>query len=602
MDKISIVKQGDISLISVRAYKGDAMTLLAFDLHESLLENFVGFTIQVKQGSRSPYYLLNRLSFKPDILNLNHINEYEQKSTLYSPIQKFLWLHVPSTQHYVNDSVWGDYTYNITPRFLVNNILKPPDPALTASVTIDVSPFRKGDIQVGFTRAFVSSEAYQDYFGGNTKFRPDDDQLTFDIRTSSGTARRWNLTHTQYKDTPYTFEDQHKYLGWQARDRVLEFLVEAVNNKTIHLDVFAYDLDEPVIVNSLIELAKQNRVRIILDNSKDHCKDGCFEQKFEQLFDTIPLDKKAIFRGRYKSLAHSKVFIQRIDGKAVKVLTGSTNFSVNGFCVNANHVIIYNNETVAQSYANVFEASFGKDLMDKFSETDLARTDYCFNSPQPCDMTIRFSPHPQEIVEKTFNSISARILAAKSDVLFAIMNDHSKSDILAAVHSQVQNDQVFTYGVVDYANDVSLYKPGSKRGVRVSGKGTETVLPYPFNNIPKVPSISIHHKFIVVDFKGKESVVFCGSSNLAYNPEQKNGDNLIEIRDDDVVTAFAIEALRLTDHFAWRNKQKTAVKDMTPLNLNDNTDPARIWYKSYYDPQDLHFVERTLLIAEKKKE
>jgi phosphatidylserine/phosphatidylglycerophosphate/cardiolipin synthase-like enzyme len=135
----------------------------------------------------------------------------------------------------------------------------------------------------------------------------------------------------------------------------------------------------------------------------------------------------------------------------------------------------------------------------------------------------------------------------------------------------------------------------------VAGRGTETALPPPFNKVAKVPGISIHHKFIVVDFKGKNSVVYCGSSNLAYNPEQKNGDNLLEIRDEDVVTAFAIEAIRLVDHFHWRNKKKEAKEKKDPIYLDDNKDEKKIWYKSYYNPDDLHYLERTLLISEKKQ-
>jgi hypothetical protein len=66
---------------------------------------------------------------------------------------------------------------------------------------------------------------------------------------------------------------------------------------------------------------------------------------------------------------------------------------------------------------------------------------------------------------------------------------------------------------------------------------------------------------VVVDFKGNNPVVYCGSSNLAFNPKQKKGDNLIEIRDVDVVTAFAIEAVRLIDHYHWRNKKN--ISDLT---------------------------------------
>jgi hypothetical protein len=43
--------------------------------------------------------------------------------------------------------------------------------------------------------------------------------------------------------------------------------------------------------------------------------------------------------------------------------------------------------------------------------------------------------------------------------------------------------------------------------------------------------------------------VYCGSSNLALGGEQANGDNLLEIHDADVATAFTIEALLLVDHY-----------------------------------------------------
>jgi phosphatidylserine/phosphatidylglycerophosphate/cardiolipin synthase-like enzyme len=600
MEAFNSIKKGEKDLVSVRAYKGDAMTLLAFDLDESLLENFVGFSVRVKQGERDPYFLANRLSFKPVILKRNGIDEREKLSTLYSPYQKFRWVHVPSSEHYIDNPYFGRYTYEVTPRYLVGDVLENLNPNHTVSVTIDVSPFREGEIEVGFTRAFISSQAYAYHFSNNGKLRPNKEDLIFDIKAISGTAKRWNPQGGKMEDTPYTFEEQHEYLGWQARDRVMEFLEETLNDESLTLDVFAFDLDEPIVVEKLIILAKQGRLRIILDDSKDHIKKGCFEEQFEDLFKKGAADKKAIARGHYQALSHSKVFIQRRGSNAVKVLTGSTNFTTHGLYINANHVVIFNNHRVAQLYADVFDASFGKELMSSFKKTEWAKTDFLIGEQGLPDMTIRFSPHPKGVADKLFRTISKKIEKAERDVLFAIMNDRSKSDILDAVRKQVKSDEVFTYGITDTAKDVFLYKPHSKRGVRVAGKGTETALPPPFHTVAKVPGISIHHKFIVVDFRGKNSVVYCGSSNLAYDPEQKNGDNLIEIRDEDVVTAFAIEAVRLVDHFHWRNKKQSAKEKKSSLYLNDNSDPKKIWYKSYYNPDDLHYLERTLLISEKK--
>ncbi len=175
------------------------------------------------------------------------------------------------------------------------------------------------------------------------------------------------------------------------------------------------------------------------------------------------------------------------------------------------------------------------------------------------------------------------------------MIDNSKSDILAAVREQVKDDKVFTYGITDKKDGISLYKPNRKTGVKVTGIGTATNLPYPFSKVAKIPGHNIHHKFIVVDFKGEDPVVSCGSSNLAYTPEQKNGDNLLEIRDKDVVTAFAIEAIRLIDHFHWRNREMTDAKLKKGVYLRDDSESKK-WYASYYNKKDLLWLERTLLM------
>ncbi len=604
MQKPGFVKRDNKVLVSARAYKGDAMTLLAFDVDESLLESFVGFSIRVTQGKRKPYYLSNLLSFSPAILTKNGIDRNKKLSSLYSPIQKFRWVHVPSTEHYVKDPFYGEYTYEITPRYLEDQILKELDPSLTVKLTIDVSPFRNQEIQVGFTRGFISSQQYAYRFNNNTKLRPNKKDLLFDIKQNSGVAHRVNPHTGRSSDVPYTFEDQHEYLGWQARDRLLEFLDEVMANNTIKLDVFAYDLDEPVIVKNLITLGEQGRLRIILDDTSEHTGLADFETLFSDLWKEKKLDANALFRGHFQGLAHSKVFIQRRNdatGQAIKVLTGSTNFTTNGLYINANHVLVFNNANTAQHYADMFDKSFSAMLMEAFRDTDLAGDGFVIKEATLPDMTIRFSPHEQAVVDKFFESISERIKHAESDVLFAIMDDDSNSSILDAVREQVKSDKVFTYGITDNTSDIYLYKPNSKRGVKVSGKGTATSLPPPFNRVAKVPGHAIHHKFIVVDFKGKNSVVYCGSSNLAYKPEQKNGDNLIEIRNDNVVTAFAVEAIRLVDHFQWRNKQQTAKKNQEPVQLNDNSDKTKIWYKNYYNPNDLLFLERTLLIRENPK-
>jgi phosphatidylserine/phosphatidylglycerophosphate/cardiolipin synthase-like enzyme len=380
----------------------------------------------------------------------------------------------------------------------------------------------------------------------------------------------------------------------------MEFLDEVINDNALKLDVFAYDLNEPVIVDKLLALAAQGRVRIILDDYPGHRKADCYEMKFEAAFNAVALNPGDIFRGHFGSQAHSKVFIQRrnnANSKAEKVLTGSTNFTINGLYINANHTLTFNNPDVAQVYADAFDASFGVQEMKAFKNSDMAYTDFEVGLPGLPEMTLRFSPHPKEYVDYLFSLVEKRILEAESDVLFAIMMDESNSDILSAVRTQVESDQIFTAGITDVRKGMQLYKPGRKTGIRLSGLNIATKLPKPFKDIINVPGLGhvIHHKFIVVDFKGANPVVYCGSSNLAYNPEQANGDNLLEIRDKDVVTAFAIEAIRLVDHFAWLNKLIAENATEDELFLRDDSEAAK-WYAKYYDEDDLRYLERTLLM------
>lgn len=589
--------------VSVRAYKGDAMTLLAFDVTAALKKNLAGFTIKYRYkeaGQFKESYIFNRLKFPPAFFDNNAgIPMEDRNSTLYSPIQKFNWVHVPNSNINTEVPIFGDYTYEVTPRYIDDSVFLDIDNSLTVKVKINVSPFESKNTKVGFTRGFVSSVAYAKRFNvNNNKVRPDETALLFDITKKADTANRWNDTTKRYEEVNYSFEEQHKWLGWQARQRILDFLDEAVDNSSISVKAFAYDLNEPEICKRLLKLAKEGRLKIILDNEGKHGTAASMEKKFQKEFEAVAMDKEDIKRGNFLALSHSKVFIQIKNNMAIKVLTGSTNFSTNGLYVNSNHVLIFNNKKVAQLYHDVFDASFGDEMMDSFKGNSFSTTDAGFSQSGLPKMTITFAPHPKTDAQRIFDRISKRIAkAGNTDVLFAIMKDTNKSAILDAVKKQVESNDVFTYGITDSIGDnaqysVFLYKPNSARGIRVAAKGINNTLPLPFGKVAGIDGYAIHHKFIVVNFKGADPVVFCGSSNLSFGPEQSNGDNLLEIHDKDIVTAFAIEALRLVDHFHWRN---TELKEKE-LQLDDLSKPSKLWYRSWFEAGDLKCRQRKLYI------
>ena len=73
--------------------------------------------------------------------------------------------------------------------------------------------------------------------------------------------------------------------------------------------------------------------------------------------------------------------------------------------------------------------------------------------------------------------------------------------------------------------------------------------------------IHTHHKFVVCDFNHpdpQKPVVFTGWSNMAAGGEQGNGDNLIEIRNPNVVVAYAMQTVSIFAHYGFRNRMKRA--------------------------------------------
>jgi hypothetical protein len=104
----------------------------------------------------------------------------------------------------------------------------------------------------------------------------------------------------------------------------------------------------------------------------------------------------------------------------------------------------------------------------------------------------------------------------------------------------------------------------------------------------------VHHKFVVTDFNGARPTVFTGSSNMAQGGEKENGDHLIRIEDRKIAIAYAIEALKLFDHFHFRVSAK-APDAPTTLRLQKPPAPGnKPWFDQYYRPGHVKERDRKL--------
>ena len=578
---------------TVKAYAGDNKTLLAFNFaSQKDATNLAGFSIACQLPAAAPFYVFNFLGFEDPTAHAQVAAPEPAKSTVNAPWQKYRFVDFAHAGAQGGPLISGDYVYTCTPRFFdAKGSMLALDTTLSAGVTVPVAPFAKSGISLGFSRGYMQSEAFGRKFGTKTSLQPAGRGLQFDTGTVAG---------KNAASEAVTYDQIYSWAGATARTQVFSILNKVLGDPTLRLDVFAYDLNEPEVVGILLKLAAQKRVRIILDSADLHQTAGskvAIEDLFTTAFKAVPGASASIVRGCFGRYSHDKVFIVSKGAQAIEVLTGSTNFSVFGLYVNANHVLVFNDSKVADYYEQVFTTSWtilttipapsgtikpSAKSAAAFAATPLATGSFSTTGAGPDKLTIHVSPHSTADVTTILTGIATRIGqevgAPKGNVLFAVMQmTGSDSPVYKALGDLCSLTTLLSYGISDSPSGLKLYAPGSATGILVTGKPSQTLLPPPFDQVPLLPGHEIHDKFVVCGLNGKDPVVYCGSSNLASGGEAENGDNLLEIHDADVATAFAIEALLLVDHYNFLDHyttKKTAAAGAKAASTKTAVSPA----------------------------
>src|SRR6478672_6507215 len=534
----------------LKLYRGDAKTLLAFNFTDkSAAKDFAGFTIQCQPKGQPAFYIFNNLQFERPA---DHAQDpkVSPRASINAPIHKFRWVHVPGSIHQGIKPFFGNYTYTVTPRYFDNGKLKPLDPALSASATILVDNFSKGNLELGFTRGYTQSQAFVHHFGHDALIQPKNAGLLFDTTKVSG---------ANAEGVKFTYRDEYDWLGATTREKIFALFDDVLKDKSLVVDVFAYDLNEPDLLQDMLKLAKQGRIRIILDNSSGHHdkQNSKPEDQFEKFFRKAAGKKELMKRGKFNRFAHDKVFIVLKKGKTANspkyVLTGSTNFSVTGLYVNSNHVLVYRDTKVAELYAGLFQQVWDQDVkLRPFVTTPLSLKTFSSGTKGTPKTDFTFAPHDQATTTKVLKTITSRIAAEGKkgktigSVMFAVMqvdpgkdeSKRAKNPVYLALNTLHKDQRIFSFGISDSPGGISLYSIGKKTGVLVTGKPSQTILPPPFDQVPAIKGFGhqVHHKFVVCGFNTPDAVVFCGSSNLSTGGEESNGDNLLAIHDQDIAT------------------------------------------------------------------
>ncbi len=535
------------ALFTLKLHRGDGMTLVAMNWKGGKPpKDFVGFAIEYKEPGGDKFFpLKNRLSFPGAAGEVNP----NRLSTRLSPIQKFRWVHFPR-----NAELSGEFVYKVTPVFMNDaDELSYGEPQ-EAAIELRRETY-PGQLNVTFTRGFVSSQAFVDKYGS--------DAISKLLPPKADQGLDFVPTHPKA-------EEALAWMGFEARGAILEVLDQAIADKDAQVRVVAYDLNEPGIVSRLKKLGK--RLRIIIDDDGAHGKPQSGETKAAKLL-SASAGAENVKRQHLGKLQHNKTIV--VDGpKAQAAVCGSTNHSWRGFFVQNNNAIILRGKSVVKTFLAGFNDYWANDNVAGFGETGSAKwNDLGLTG---IDAQVGFSPRAKKnaVLQAIADDIANK---TTSSLFFSLAFLYqTPGAIQNAVKKIKKDDKIFSYGISDHqvkgiegpeTDGVDLQKPDGKVTL-VRPEALTKNVPEPFKSEPTGGGgTRMHHKFVVIDFDKPTARVYMGSYNFSSAADISNGENLLLIRDRRIAVSYVVEALRLFDHYHFRVAQLEAKEARKKLQL-----------------------------------
>lgn len=554
----------DEAPFTLRIHRGDGMALLAMNWRGAAPpDDFVGFAIEYREPGGTRYFpLTNRLTFDGDRSGNRSAAPAPSRSTLRAPIQKFRWVHFPR-----NADLTGPFRYRVKPVFMAPDDTLSYGESQAASIELRRATY-PGRLNVAFTRGFVSSQAFVDRWesaGPVSTLLPS--------RAADGLA----FTPTHPKTTAAL-----AWMGFEARDAILDVLDEAIAHPDAIVRVVAYDLSEPDVVERLEQLG--SRVRILIDDDGEHGEhDSGESQAAARLVATAGAAN--VKRQHMGKLQHNKTIV--VTGSGLhRVVCGSTNFSWRGFFVQGNNAVVLTGRKAVAPFLAAFEQYWTSDSVPVFGASPAARwVDLGLNG---IDAAVAFSPHAAD--NALLAQIAADVDATTSSLFYSLAFLYqTQGPIREAVTRATESPDLFVFGLSDKrVGGFELLSPDGNREPVSPATLDDGTVPEPFRSEPSGGGgTRLHHKFIVIDFDQPTARVYLGSYNFSGSADTKNGENLLLIRDRRVAVSYMVEAVRIYDHYRFRLAQKDAAKRRDRLALRR---PPRApgeqpwWRKDYVEP------------------
>ena len=274
-----------------------------------------------------------------------------------------------------------------------------------------------------------------------------------------------------------------------------EIVADSISDAAVSVDVAAFDLDAPPIVNALIDLEKRGiPVRIVTDTDN---ADLSAINRLRRNGISVVEDKRS-------ALMHNKFIV--IDNRYVWM--GSMNLTTNGVYCNNNNFVKFDVPQLAANYTVEMDEMYND---REFGPTSSENTPYEQFTVQGVLLENYFAPE-----KKLAPIIAAEIAGARRDIrfmAFSFTNDEIGEAMLERADAGISVRGVFeTVGAdTDYGYYPVLRDAGiSNINVRLDGN-----------------SRIMHHKVIILD---NQTVIF-GSFNFTDSANRQNDENVIIVHD-----------------------------------------------------------------------
>jgi phosphatidylserine/phosphatidylglycerophosphate/cardiolipin synthase-like enzyme len=551
------------ALFTLKLHRGDGMALAAMNWKDGKRppDDFVGFAIEYQEPGGTKFFALkNRLSFPGAAGSVNP----NALSTRFSPIQKFRWVHFPR-----NAELSGEFVYRVTPVFMNDADELSYGDSQEAAIELRRETY-PGQLNVAFTRGFVSSQAFVDRYESAGPI-----STLLPAKADQGLS--FVPTHPKAKEAL-------AWMGFEARNAIIEVLDQAVADRTAQVRMVAYDLNDPDVVSRLETL--RDRLKVIIDDDGAHGKAHSAETEAAKRL-TASAGKENVKRQHMGKLQHNKLIV--VDGSKVQAAVfGSTNFSWRGFFVQANNAVVLRGKEPVKLCLAAFDGYWQNDNVSGFGKT--ASAELADVGLSGIEVSGTFSPHVKQNAQLA--KIGDDIGKATSCLFYSLaFLAQISGPIREAIKKITEDETIFVYGIADKkVGGINLQKPdGNIAPVNPAALGK--TVPEPFKSEPTGGGgTRMHHKFVVIDFDKPSARVYLGSYNFSPPADTKNGENLLLIRDRRIAVSYVVEALRIFDHYHFRVAQQEAKKRREKLMLaRPPRKPGETpwWAEDYADPRKI---------------